>query len=75
MQFAPDYSSFTTADPGGFTKQGVLASFDEDKRLASYTYSGMGQNGYKAGTVVYDGRANTVTHNATAPKPMTFTMA
>lgn len=74
-QFAPDYSSFTTADHGGFTKQGALASFDEDKRLASYTYSGMSQDGHSAGTAVYDGRANTVTFNVTAPKPMTIAMA
>ena len=73
-QFAPDYSSFTIIDGDGFPKQGVLASFDADKRSALYNYSGMGRNGHSAGTVSYDFRANTLTFNATAPKPMTVCM-
>ena len=73
-QFAPDYMSFTIIDGDGFPKQGVLASFDADKRSALYNYSGMGRNGYSAGTMFYDGRANTLTFNATAPKPMTVCM-
>ena len=42
--------------------------------MALYNYSGMGRNGHSAGTVSYDFRANTMTFNATAPKPMTVCM-
>ena len=71
QQFAPDYTRFNIMDHKGFTTQGVLESFDQDKRLATYSYSGMSEKGYKAGTWFYDGRANTVTYIQTTPKVST----
>lgn len=73
-QFSPDFKSYTSTTSEGFTETGTLVSFDAANKVATYSFNGLQKAGPSSGTLIYDGRAQTVTVTKTAPNVVQFTM-
>ena len=70
QQFNPDFTSSTSMGSDGSSAVSTLTSYDAERKVATYTFSGQSPNGPQHGTSVIDIRASTFTLDMTAPQKL-----
>ena len=74
-QWTPDYSRSSSTGSNGSTRESTFASYDAEKRQATYQYTGRDPEGPVSGTTIFDLRADTITIRHNGPNAqLTFVL-